>query len=122
VLAFLECDRLHCRRSHENYLHLLSLPGRPEASTKTIRRIESGDHCNGGKPMEEENDRSAPMSIDEIVAEQKTKPVKPKGVMGFPIAVGNSGFSLRKGYHPHYNRDDDDDSIPDGAIVGARIK
>ena len=30
---------------------------------------------------EEDNDRSKPLSIDEIVAEQKTKPVKPKGFL-----------------------------------------
>ena len=71
---------------------------------------------------DEEKDRSTPLSIEEIVAETKTKPVKPKGFFGYPIAVGSTGISLRKGYRPHYSRDDDEENIPDGEVVGARIK
>lgn len=68
--------------------------------------------------MAEDTDRSTPLSIDEIIAEQKDKPVKPKPMIGYPIAVGNTGFSLRK--QKYYRRDDDD--VPDSETVGARIK
>lgn len=68
---------------------------------------------------EEDNDRSKPLSIDEIVAEIKAKPVKPKGFFGYPIAVGNTGISLRKGYRRQYNDEDDDEEVPDGGTVGA---
>lgn len=67
--------------------------------------------------MNENEDRSKPVSINDIVA-AKDQP-KRRVTFGFPIAVGKTGLSLRSKGGITYDRDDTED-VPNGATVGAK--
>lgn len=70
--------------------------------------------------MSEDEDRQKPISITEIITEKK--PVVNQGKIPMPISVGNSGgwgdkaMSGQRTY-----KETDDDEIPNGAVIGARI-
>lgn len=69
--------------------------------------------------MSEENEDGLKiLSIDEIEADTKAAPKtdKTKVYRGFPIAVGDTGWSLSKKGRTY--RDEDDD-VPNGANVNA---
>jgi hypothetical protein len=71
------------------------------------------------------DDERKPLTLDEIEADLKNKPKidKPKDHFGVPRAVGHTGISLGHQDKPRtYNRDVvDDDDIPNGGTIGARI-
>ena len=72
-----------------------------------------------------ENEKQKPLTIDEIEADLRNRPKtnKPKDHQhGYPIACGNTGISLGRMDKPrNYDREDEDESVPNGETVGARI-
>jgi len=72
-----------------------------------------------------DEDRSKPLSIEEIKAETKPQKDRPPMHRGVPIGCGDTGISLgkpgRNGLERprHYDRDETE-SVPDGETVGAR--
>ena len=69
--------------------------------------------------MSEDEDRSKPLSIDEIVKEKKTKPSPQRIPM--PFSVGNSAGWGDKAMSGTETYHDEDDDPPNGAVIGARI-
>jgi hypothetical protein len=71
--------------------------------------------------MSEDEDRSKPLSINEIVTEAKKKS-SPSGRIPLPFSVGNSGGRGDKAMSGQrtYSEIDDED-IPNGGVIGARI-
>ena len=71
--------------------------------------------------MNEEEDRSQPLSITEIVGEIKKKPVT-TGRIPMPISVGNTGgWSDKAMSGKRTYKETDDEEIPNGGVIGARI-
>jgi hypothetical protein len=69
----------------------------------------------------EDEDRSKPLSIEEIVTETKAKPKVSDGRIPLPIGVGSGmGWSDKAMSGQRTYRDTDDDT-PNGAVIGARI-
>lgn len=69
-------------------------------------------------------DRSKPLTIEEIEAQSKTaKPLNQRRYRGFPIGVGDTGISLNNmDKQRQYNRNDDTEEVPNGEVIGARVK
>lgn len=70
--------------------------------------------------MSEDEDRSKPLSIGEIITENKKKP-SPSGRIPIPFSVGNSAGWGDKAMSGTETYHDEDDDPPNGAVIGARI-
>ena len=77
------------------------------------------------------SDRQTPKSIEEIDREAQQKQYQNQlnradfntGFVGYPIGVGDTGISLGRRFTApvQYDREDQDDSVPSGEVVGPRL-
>jgi hypothetical protein len=70
--------------------------------------------------MAEDEDRSKPVSIADIIVENKNRAPAP-GRIPMPVSVGNSGGWGDKAMSQERTYHDEDDDVPNGGVIGARI-